>query len=116
MDNINNYNDFLNETYKNTVEDYMVGDIVLIRYWLTGDISPVKILTKKTHSYYIVSHKVDNSFLYNAPDHGVNVKQIIGRYKKDMDDEIIKNPKLKPDLIGISPGSDSDSISNDIAF
>lgn len=116
MNNIHNYNDFINEKYKNTVGDYMVGDIVLIRYWLTGDVSPVKIITKKTHSYFIVSHKVENSFLYSAPDHGINVKQIIGRYKTDMNDGLMKNPKLKPDLIGICPGSDASTISDDISF
>ena len=69
-----NFKEFVNEKYQNTVKDYAVGDLVLIRYFLTGDVCPVRIIEKKSHSYYIVTHKVDGSFLTNAPDHGVKVK------------------------------------------
>ena len=112
-----NFKEFVNEKYQNTVKDYAVGDLVLIRYELTGDPTPVKIIEKKSHSYYIVSHKVEGSFLYNAPDHGVQVDSIIGRYQgvaELNDDEQIQSPKMRPDTSGFVPGWDS--YSNDIAF
>jgi hypothetical protein len=118
MSNILRYDDFLNERKKND-SDYAVGDIVMIRYYLTGDLTPVKIIVKKSKNYFIVSHKVQDSHLYNAPDHGVKGSEIIGRYKgvgdpintTDRDNE---NPRIEPDTSGVIPGWNS--FSNDISF
>jgi hypothetical protein len=60
-----NFNSYIKENYT----DYKVGDIVLIRYWLTGDITPVKIIEQKTKNYFIVSHKIEYSHVFNAPDY-----------------------------------------------
>ena len=130
MSNILNYDDFLNE--KKHDNDYAVGDIVMIRYYLTGDLCPVKIESKKTKNYFIVSHKVKDSHLYNAPDHGVKGSEIIGRYKGVGDpinttDRGTENPNIQPDVSGMVPGWNSwnsgsgiqpgrDSMSNDISF
>ena len=110
------FDNFINERYEQTTKDYAVGDLVFIRYSLTGDVTPVKIIEKKSHSYFIVSHKVDGSHLYNAPDHGVKVGEIIGRYQgvANMNDEDIKDPNIKPDTSGMVPGWNS--FSNDISI
>jgi len=128
-----NYNDFLNEKYRKTESDYAVGDIVMIRYYLTGDLCPVKIIRKETKNYFIVSHKVKDSFLFGAPDHGVKVSDIIGRYKGVSDpinttDRYAENPTIQPDVSGMVASWDSwnssgsgiqpgrGSMSNDISF
>ena len=130
MSNVLGYNDFLNEKRK-TENDYAVGDIVMIRYYLTGDLCPVKIIEKKTKNYFIVSHKVKDSFIYNAPDHGVKESEIIGRYKGVGDPinttgRYAENPRIQPDVSGMVAGWGSwngtgiqpgrSSMSNDISF
>lgn len=111
-----NFNDFINEKYQKSINDYAVGDIVLIRYYLTGDITPVKIVEKKSNSYFIVSHKVEGSFLSNAPNHGIKSSDIISKSAADEipDQKDTMNPRVKPDTSGMIPGWDS--YSNDIAF
>lgn len=107
------FNNFLNEG----INDYQVGDLVLIRYNRTGDITPVKIIEKKTHGYFIVSHKVKGSFLYNSPDHGVKVGDIVGRYRGVSELETTPknmNPNYNPNVSGQIPGWDS--YNNDISF
>ena len=113
---IKKFNSFINERYQKSINDYAVGDMVLIRYYLTGDITPVKIIEKKSNSYFIVSHKVEGSYLSNAPDHGIKVNDIISRNKSEdiADQEQTQSPKVKPDTSGFVPGWDS--FSNDIAF
>jgi len=111
------FDNFVNERYEKTVKDYAVGDLVFIRYNLTGDVTPVKIIEKKSHSYYIVSHKIEGSHLYNAPDHGVKVDEIIGRYQSVADiqgDDKTQNPNIRSDTSGLIPGWNS--FSNDISF
>jgi hypothetical protein len=118
-----NFKEFLNENYN----EYAVGDTVLIRYWLSGDISPVKILEKPTKNYYVVTHKVEGSNLFNAPDHGIKPSDILGMYKGineplDSTKRYAENPTINPnirpgnnyDAMGIQPGRNS--ISNDISF
>ena len=117
MSKVLNYDDFLNE--RKTENDYAVGDIVMIRYYLTGDLTPVKIINKKSKNFFIVSHKVKDSHLYNAPDHGVKLSEIIGRYKGVGDpinttDRDTENPRISPNVSGMIPGWDS--FSNDISF
>lgn len=110
------FNEYLNE---NKVHYYQTGDIVKIRYWLTGDITSVKIVEKKTDNYYIVSHKVKDGQLINAPNHGVSKTEIIGMVSSvgdelDPTDNNNINPNIRPDTSGIIPGWDS--WSNDISF
>ncbi len=113
------YEEFLNEKYKKDFNDYSVGDIVMIRYSMTGDLCPVKIIGKKTHNYYLVSHKVEGSHLMNAPDHGIKISEIIGRTEGVGDpinttDRRTENPYMQPDTSGLIPGGDS--WSNDLSF
>jgi hypothetical protein len=112
MKNIHNFEEFLFERYKAAGNDYAVGDIVLIRYFLTGDPTPVKIINKKSKNYFIVSHKVENSPFYNAPDHGIHANEIISRYSGvgdpvDATQRYIMNPNIRPDTSGIMPGWNS---------
>lgn len=99
--------------------DYREGDSVMIRYWLTGDIVPVKIVKKKAKNFYIVSHKLEDSHLHNAPDHGVRGSEILGLYKGVGDpvnstERYLENPNIRPDTSGIIPGWNS--WNNDISF
>ena len=111
------FDTFVNEQQINTPQ---VGDIVMIRYWLTGDITPVKIIEKKTKNYFIVSHKVEKSQLFNAPDHGIKKGEILGIQKGVSDpvnstERYLENPNIRPDTSGLIPGANSYP-SNDIAF
>lgn len=110
-----NFKSFVTESGDN----YKIGDIVLIRYWLTGDITPVKIVEEKAKNYYIVSHKIEYSKVFNAPDHGIKKSEILGTYKGVEDpfnpeNRTTENPRIRPNTSGIIPGWDS--FSNDIAF
>lgn len=75
---ITSYDDFINETH-NTQKEYAVGDVVLVRYYLTGDITPVKIIDKPSKNYYMVSHDVIGSHIGNAPNMGLKSSQIISK-------------------------------------
>lgn len=107
------------EYIKESKTTYNEGDIVLIVYWLTGDLTPVKILSKKTKNSFIVSHKIEDSHLYNAPDHQVKGTDIVGLYKAvsepvDNTQQYTQNPAIRPDTSGIIPGWNS--WNNDISF
>ena len=56
---------------------YNVDDIVLIEYWFSDIITPVKIVEKLSKVSYKVSHNVPNSKIFNAPDEIVKSKDII---------------------------------------
>ena len=114
------FKEFLKEAKEIDKNDFMVGDIVMIRYWLTGDITPVKLIEKITKNNFIASHKVENNPLFNAPDQEIKVSQIIGLYKGvgepvDSTSRYVENPNIRPDTSGIIPGANSWP-SNDIAF
>lgn len=109
------FEQFVNETNN----DYSVGDIVMIRYWLTGDVTPVKIIEKITKNNFIVSHKVENSSLFNAPNQQIKKTQIIGIHKGvgdpvDSTARYVENPNIRPDTSGLIPGWNS--WNNDISF
>lgn len=110
------FNEFIKENYTN----YGVGDIVMIRYWLTGDLCPVKLVTKITNNVFIASHKVKDSELSNAPDQEVKKSSIISMHTAvsepvDSTQRYLENPTIRPDTSGIIPGANSIP-SNDIAF
>jgi len=110
------FKSYINENY----DDYSVGDIVLIRYWLTGDVVPVKLIEKVTKNYFMVSHKIEGSLLFNAPDHGVKKSNILGKTRSveeppfDPNKVSLQNPNTRPNTSGIVPGWNS--WNNDIAF
>jgi len=113
--------DFKSFVNENNSTDYKVGDTVLIRYWLTGDITPVKLIEKPAKNYFIVSHKILNQPLFNAPDHGVKKSDILGRYTGELveppfdpDKISTQNPNIRPNTSGIIPGWNS--WNNDISF
>lgn len=108
-----------NARYNN---DYQVGDVVFINYWLSGDMTPVKLIEKKSGAF-IVSHKVKNSSFFNAPDHVIKIGDIVGRYQgidspQFSTDNRLNNPSFDPEVAGDIPkGASKDAYpSNDIAF
>ena len=105
------FKEFVNEKYNKGIE-YVVGDIVMIRYWLSGDIVPVKIIAKPSHNNYIISFKVDGSAIFNAADQEIKGSDIIGKQVAPI--QTIQNPKLKPVISGMVPGWDS--WNNDISI
>ena len=56
---------------------YKVGDIVLIEYWYNGVIVPVKIIEIKSKRKFIVSHNIEQSKIFNAPDEEIKPSDII---------------------------------------
>lgn len=113
---ITKFEQYITEKYQKT-DSYIAGDTVFIRYDVTGDIVPVKISKKLTKNNFIVSHKVKNSFLYNAPDHEVSLQDIVGRYTPDEEKiglDPTVNPNIRPDTSGLIPGWNS--WNNDMSF
>jgi hypothetical protein len=94
------YSEFITERY-NKVTEYLVGDVVMIRYWLTGDITPVKIIEKISHNNYIVSFKVEGSHLFNANDLAIKLSDIIGKQTEPL--QTLTDPKINPVTTNIVP-------------
>lgn len=76
-------------------KDYAPEDVVTIRYWLTGDIVPVKI-KKKINNQYLVSFNVETNPLKNAPDILIKKGEIIGDYALTNDPVSFRNPMNVP--------------------
>lgn len=117
---IKKFNDYILESIRSKyTNDYKEGDIVFINYWLTGDMTPVKLKEKKGGGF-IVSHKVKNSNFFNAPDHFIKTKDIVGRYQgidsaPNSVERRLDNPTFDPDVSQTIPNWNSFN-SNDIAF
>lgn len=115
------FSDFLIEKSESKYKkEYSVGDTVFINYYLTGDMTPVEIIEKKGHGYYIVSHKVKNSHFFNAPNHGIKKDEIVGMYQGvsepvNSTERRLDNPTFDPDVSRSIPNWNSFN-SNDIAF
>ena len=56
---------------------YKEGDIVLIEYWYNDMITPVKIIEKVTSRKFKVSHNIEQSKIFNAPDEIIKTSDII---------------------------------------
>jgi hypothetical protein len=56
---------------------YNVDDVVLIEYWYGDIVTPVKIVEKLSKVSYKVSHNVQNSKIFNAPDEIIKSSDII---------------------------------------
>jgi len=56
------------------------GDIVLIKYWYNGMITPVKIIKSKNDKF-IVSHNIQESKIQNAPEESIEKTKIISLYR-----------------------------------
>lgn len=56
---------------------YNVGDVVLIEYWYNDMITKVKIIEKVSKISYKVTHNVEGSKIFNAPDEIIKSSDII---------------------------------------
>lgn len=56
---------------------YKEGDIVLIEYWYNDMITPVKIIEKVSSRKFKVSHNIEQSKIFNAPDEIIKTSDII---------------------------------------
>ena len=85
---------------------YAVGDIVLIRYWETGDLTPVKITKILSKNSYYITHNIEGSLFRNAPDTTVKSTNIIGMYRSNA------TPAIHTDM----NTRQTDKISNDLVI
>jgi hypothetical protein len=60
---------------------YKEGDIVLIEYWYNDMITPVKIIEKVNSKSVKISHNIQESKIFNAPDEIIKTKDIIDKVK-----------------------------------
>lgn len=63
--------------YKNY---FKIGDTVLIEYWYNNMVTPVKIV-EKVGNKFVVTHKISESKIQNAPDQKIKSSQIICPYR-----------------------------------
>lgn len=59
---------------------YNVNDVILIEYWATGDITPVKII-EKIGTKFKITHNISQSKIFNAPDEIIKSTDIIDLFK-----------------------------------
>jgi len=60
---------------------YKVGDIVLIEYWYNDMITPVKIIEQLSSRTIKVSHNIEQSKIFNAPDEIIKPSDIIDNFR-----------------------------------
>jgi len=84
------------ETFKLFENNYNNGDVVTIRYWLTGDIVPVKIISSPSKNQYIVSFQTANNPLPSAPNLTIKKQDIVGNYDLTSDPLAYRNPMNIP--------------------
>jgi hypothetical protein len=56
---------------------YKVGDIVLIEYWWSDMLTPVKIIEQISPRTFKVSHNITQSKIFNAPDEIISTGDIV---------------------------------------
>lgn len=56
---------------------YNVGDVVLIEYWYNDMITKVKIVERVSKISYKVTHNIEGSKIFNAPDEIIKSSDII---------------------------------------
>jgi hypothetical protein len=66
--------------------DPMVGEYYQIKYFLTGDLVPVKIIKRNSNNTYLVSFDVEGSIAKGAPEASIKNSDIISPYQP------IRNP------------------------
>lgn len=59
---------------------YKIGDLVLIEYWYNDIITVVKIIEIIGRKYK-VTHNIEQSKIFNAPDEVIKYSDIIDNYK-----------------------------------
>jgi hypothetical protein len=60
---------------------YKVGDIVLIEYWFNDMITPVRVIEQVSPRTFKVSHNIEQSKIFNAPDEIINSSDIIDYFR-----------------------------------
>lgn len=60
---------------------YKIGDIVLMEYWYSDLIVPVKIVEVVSKTKFKVSHNIKESQLKNAPDEVIKNSDIIDYFR-----------------------------------
>jgi hypothetical protein len=60
---------------------YKVGDVVLIEYWYNDIITPVRIIEQTSPRSFKVSHNIEQSKIFNAPDEIIKTSDIIDKAK-----------------------------------
>lgn len=64
--------------YKNY---FNIGDKVMIEYWYNNMVTPVQIIDK-VGKKFLVSHKISESKIQNAPDEKIKSSEIICPYRE----------------------------------
>lgn len=59
---------------------YKEGDLVLIEYWYNSMVTVVKILERNKNSFK-VTHNIEQSEIFNAPDEIIKSSDIIDIFK-----------------------------------
>lgn len=59
---------------------YKIGDLVLVEYWYNEIITVVKIIEIIGRKYK-VTHNIEQSKIFNAPDEVIKYSDIIDNYK-----------------------------------
>ena len=60
---------------------YKVGDIVLIEYWYNDMVTPVRVIEQVSPRTFKVSHNIEQSKIFNAPDEIINSSDIIDHFR-----------------------------------
>jgi hypothetical protein len=87
---------------------YKRGDKVVIKYYLTGDLVPVKILEDYGRKGYLVSFNVEGNPFQNSPNMRISKKDVVRPYKLTNDPVTFHNPLnipndfIRRDMIRIS--------------
>jgi len=85
---------------------YTTGDVVMIRYWQTGDMTPVKIIKVNSKNSYTVDFNIEGSLFRNAPEATIKSTDIVAMYRSN------NSPALQTDL----GTRQTDKISNDLVI
>lgn len=60
---------------------YKVGDVILIEYWYNDIITPVKIIEQTSSRSFKVTHNINQSKIFNAPDEIIKTTDIIDVFR-----------------------------------
>lgn len=95
--------------YKNNT--YNIGDIVYIHYWYNYMITPIKIIDKIGNKY-LISHNIEQSKIFNAPNEKINKRDILGHYNEVNESyelpsqRVPQQSNINPEMIDILPDSE----------
>jgi len=61
-------------------EYYKIGDKIVLEYWYNDMIVVAKIINIIGRKY-LISHKIDDSKIFNAPDEFIKSSDILSKFK-----------------------------------